>query len=198
VYVFHGPSHADVVAVDNFGGGLQLGEHLAAMGHRRVAFVGPETRMARERLAGLRTGLEPAGAGCSPDVAHLKCRHGGHETDLLDNLLAGETRPAVFRQRFTAIACYNDWFAVHAIGRLRQLGLRVPEDMSVTGFDDVIPSWYDGPKPTTCAVRIEELGAEAARLIYWRIEHPTAPRRTLTLEAELVEGESVETVNSNQ
>jgi len=197
VYVFHGPSHADVVAVDSFGGGLQLGEHLAAMGHRRVAFVGPETRMARERLAGLRTGLEPAGAGCSPDVAHLKCRHGGHETDLLDNLLAGETRPAVFRQRFTAIACYNDWFAMHAMRRLRELGVRVPDDVSVTGFDNVMPAGYAGPKLTTCAVPVEEIGAEAVRLLYWRLEHPGAVRRTLVLQTTWVEGATVAAANGS-
>jgi len=191
VYIFHGPPHADVVTVDNYGGGVRLGERLAARGHRRVAFAGPNTWVARERLAGVRTGLESAGGGCPPDLVQLKMGWGGEEPEIIDQLLAGETRPGALRKRFTAFVAYNDWFAVHAIRRLSELGLRVPEDISVTGFDNVMPHWYDGPKLTTCAMPIEELGAEAARFLYWRIEHPNATRRTLTLEAELVDGKTV-------
>jgi DNA-binding LacI/PurR family transcriptional regulator len=143
-------------------------------------------------------GLETAGGGCHPDLARMIPFTGGQSPEHVEGLLAGETRPEILHSRFTAIACYNDWFAIHAIKRLRELGLRVPDDISVTGFDHSTPDWYDGPKLTTCAIPIEELGAEAVRLLYWRIEHPNATRRTLTLEAELVEGESVGTVNSDQ
>ena len=191
VYLFHGPPHADVVGVDNFGGGLQLGAFLAARGHRRVAFVGPETRMARERLSGLRTALEIAGGGCPPETTQLRLNAGGQEPEIVDGLLAGETRPEAVRERFTAIAAYNDWFAVHIVKRLGEIGFRVPEDISVTGFDHMAHPWYDGPQLTTCSVPVEELGAEAARFVYWRIEHPNAVRRALTLEAELVAGATV-------
>ena len=47
----------------------------------------------------------------------------------------------------------------------------MPEDISVAGFDGVTHTWYDGPKLTTCAIPLEEIGAEAARMVYWRIEH---------------------------
>ena len=114
----------------------------------------------------------------------------------MELLLAGETSPDAIRRRFTAIACYNDWFAVHAIKYLNARGLRVPEDISVTGFDGVTPLWYDGPKLTTCAVPLEEIGAEAARFLDWRIEHPNAIRRTLMVETELAEGGSVGRVKS--
>jgi LacI family repressor for deo operon, udp, cdd, tsx, nupC, and nupG len=191
VHIFHGPPHADVVTADNFSGGIQLGEHLAAMGHRRVAFIGPETQVARERLAGLRTALDAVGGACPRDIAQLKRGRGGQGPEAVDQLLAGQTCAADLQQRFTAIVCYNDWFAMHAIQRLNELGLRVPEDVSVTGFDNAEPAGYDGPKLTTCAVPIEELGAEAARLLYWRIEHPNAVRRKLSLETELAEGGTV-------
>lgn len=199
VYLFQGPPHADRIAVDDFGGGLLLGEHLAALGHRHIAFIGPDTWMAHARLAGLRTGMENAcsaraqpfdRAQLTPVVILIPSR-GGQEPEFMDRLLAGETNPATIRRRFTAIACYNDWFAVHAIKHLKARGLRVPEDLSITGFDNVTPDWYDGPKLTTCAVPLEEIGAEAARFLYWRIEHPNAIRRTLMLETELVKGESV-------
>jgi LacI family transcriptional regulator len=190
VYVFSGPAEADIVTVNNFGGGMQLGEHLAAAGHRRVAFIGPDTLMARERLAGLRMGLEPAGGECPPDVVKLRRDCGGHEPVFVEELLAGQTRAEALRRRFTAIACYNDWFAVHAMRGLRERGLRVPEDFGLTGFDNVLPPGYDGPKLTTCSVPIEDLFAEAARFLYWRIEHPNTPRRTLMLDVAWVKGES--------
>lgn len=198
VYLFQGPPHADRVAVDDFGGGLLLGAHLAAMGHRQIAFIGPDTRIAHARLAGIRTGLENAcraraqlfdRAPLTP-VVILRAARGGQEPEFMELLLAGETNPDAIRRRFTAIACYNDWFAVHAIKYLTARGLRVPEDLSITGFDNVTPHWYDGPKLTTCAVPLEEIGAEAARFLYWRIEHPNATRRTLMLETELVKGET--------
>lgn len=147
--------------------------------------------MASERLAGLRTRIEKAGGTCPADAVALFGPCGGHEQAFVDLLLAGETRPDLVRRRFTAIVCYNDWIAVYAIKHLKERGLRVPEDISVTGFDDVQPAWYDGPKLTTCAVPLEEVGAESARFLYWCLEHPNAIRRTLVVETELVEGKTV-------
>jgi DNA-binding LacI/PurR family transcriptional regulator len=191
VYLFDGPGHVDVVTVDNYGGGVQLGAYLGEMGHRRVAFVGPETNLARERLAGLRTGLERSGGECPSDVVRMHLRSGGQGSGPVDDLLGGETRPEVIRERFTAIMFYNDFFAVHGINRLRELGVRVPEDVSVVGFDGVSNANRDTTKLCTCAIPLEELGAEATRFVYWRIEHPNAVRRTLVLGVDLVRGDTV-------
>lgn len=199
IFLFQGPSNADMVGVDDFGGGCLLGEHLAAMGHRRIAFLGPDSRMAQVRLAGIRAGLETAcPSNASPTdraaltpVIVLLAKQGGQDREVLDVLLAGETNPVAIRRRFTAIACYNDWFAVHAIKHLNERGIRVPEDLSITGFDNVVPAWYRGPTLTTCAMPLEEIGAEAVRFVYWRITHPNAVRRTLVIETALVKGESV-------
>ena len=77
---------------------------------------------------------------------------------------------------------------------LRKNGVRVPEDVSVVGFDNVRPDWYDGPALTTMTMPLEEIGAEAARLLYWRLAHPEAPPRRLVLSASLVEGSTVRAV----
>jgi len=191
VYLFDGPEHADVVTVDNYGGGVQLGAHLGEMGHRRVAFVGPETNLARERLAGLRTGLERSGGECLVDVVRMRPGCGGQGNGPVDDLLAGESRPEALRERFTAIMFYNDFFAVHGIKRLKELGLRVPEDISVVGFDGVNTANNGVQQLCTCAIPLEELGAEATRFVYWRIEHPNAVRRRLVLEVVLVSGDTV-------
>jgi DNA-binding LacI/PurR family transcriptional regulator len=90
--------------------------------------------------------------------------------------------------RITALMVYNDYFAAVAIRHLCERGVRVPEDLSVVGFDNVRPPGYDGPVLTTAALPLEELGAEAARLLYGRKAHPDAPPRKLVLNAPFVEG----------
>lgn len=192
VFFFHGPPQADVVTVANFDGGRLLGAHLAALGHRRVAYIGSRSTMSLERLSGLRTGLELAGGIVPPEWTDIPARVGGRElvARTLDQRgitqMAGDRGP----NGFTALACYNDYMAAAAIMHLRQNGVRVPEDVSVVGFDNVRPDWYDGPALTTVTMPLEDIGAEASRLLYWRLAHPDAPTRRLVLNTSLVEGAS--------
>jgi len=191
VYLFYAPPQADLVTVDNFGGGFELGRHLAAHGHRRVAFVGPTSRMAVERLAGLRAGLEGGGGGVPPELALLQRDAASGCASLADDLLANARRPSTTGRGLTAVMAYNDYVAAHLLERFIELGIRVPEQLSVVGFDGVAPDSYQGPPLCTCAIPLEDLGAEAVYLVYWRLLHPTAVRRRLVLEPRLVAGESV-------
>ena len=185
---------SDVATVDNLGGGRALGEHLGSRGHRRVAFLGPMTPLAEERLLGLQAGLKPHGGGV-PDKLVAREEHAFSAeavTRLLDRLVPRRgAKPAKVRERLTAIATYNDYFATMVIDQLVKRGLRVPDDISVTGFDAVPPTSYQGPPLTTAAIPLEALGLEAARLLYWRLDFPSAPRRTLVLDTELVPGKTV-------
>lgn len=192
VFLFSGPPQADVVAVANFDSGRLLGEHLAELGHRRVAYIGSRSSMSLERLAGLRTALELHKGTVPPELTSVPPRVGGRE-DVARRLdargmtqKAGDPGP----DGFTALMCYNDYMAAAAVMHLRKHGVRVPEDVSVVGFDDVRPDWYEGPALTTAAMPLEEIGAEAARFLYWRIAHPGAPRRRLLLAAPFVAGET--------
>lgn len=190
-FIFYGPPHADVVDADNFGGGHALGAHLARLGHRRAAYLGIRSRISLERLAGLRAGLGVDGGDCPPELI-LTCDNiHNNSVAMLDRLLAQTGfKPGSVQRPFTALMAYNDFAAARIVMRLRERGFRVPEDISVAGFDGSAPAWYDGPPLTTCAIPLEELGAEAARMTYWRLEHPNAIRRKLALETELIEGKS--------
>jgi len=191
VFVFHGPPHADVVDADNFMAGHQLGAHLAARGHRRVAFYGTLSLISNERLAGVRAGLEAKGGEIPPALTYRSHSPFGTASTFADDLLAKTGwRAGATNKPFTALVCYNDYLAARVVMRLRALGLRVPEDIGVAGFDGVNNAWYDGPPLTTCAIPLEDIGAEAARMVYWRIEHPDAPRRKVSLETEVREGET--------
>jgi len=200
VFIFFGPDDADVVTVESFEACQRLGAHLAELGHRRVAYIGPETAMSRKRLFGLRAGLEPAGGAVPPECVRIRPftmeapRTRALVEELLQTLKAGDPGS----HGFTALAAYNDYMAETAVLRLRACGVRVPEDVSVVGFDNTRPSpGYDGPALTAAAMPIEDIGAEAVRLLYWRIAHPSAPRRRLALAAPLVIGNSTQ-LSTNQ
>jgi LacI family transcriptional regulator len=141
------------VGVDNTAGIAAMVEALAGLGHRRIAFLaGPSSLfVARERLAGYRQGLGRAGlpfddalvVRTSFDVAG-----GALGVDLLREAGA----------RFTAIACANDLLALGALQRLAALGVRVPGDVSVAGFDDISTAALTAPSLSTVRLPLRELG----------------------------------------
>jgi LacI family transcriptional regulator len=196
VFIFTGPEGADVVTVEDFDASMKLGAHLASLGHRRVAYIGFKTNMSLKRLYGLRAGLNMAG-GSVPDDCTFLMHQGGlaefcaRADRFLEAARSGDPGP----NGVTALMVYNDYFATVVIRRLRERGVRVPEDISVVGFDNVRPPGYDGPPLTTAAMPLEELGAEAARMLYWRLAHPDAPPRKLVLNTPLVEGATTRRVD---
>lgn len=185
-------SGADVVTVNNRAAMRDLGRHLARQGHRRFAFIGPDTALGRQRLAGLRQAAAEFG-GTLPDDCVVFCSHtvAFEQGGVLAAGLAERAAALPSRDRFTALAAYNDIMAAAAIRGLTAKGLRVPQDVSVVGFDGTVPH---NPPLTTVALPLEELGVEAARLIAWRLEHPDAPRRKRVLRTTLVEGQTTQRV----
>ena len=118
-------------------------EHLLGLGHRRIAHIGaPSAQAARLRHAGVTDALRAAGL----DPASLLLAEGDEHVEggarAAELLLAERPQP-------TAIVCYNDLTAVGALRAVRRAGLRVPEDVSLTGFDDIeLAAWTDPPLTT--------------------------------------------------
>jgi DNA-binding LacI/PurR family transcriptional regulator len=195
VFMFSGPKEADVIAIDDFDAGRTLAEHLCDPrngGHTRFAYIGSQTAISMRRLAGAMTYLQHDRI-VMPQACICLERDVGSRVSaelLCDQLLAGARPGDSGPHGFTALIVYNDYMAAAVIMHLRQRGIRVPEDVSVAGFDNLRPAWYNGPAITTMAVPLEDIGAEAARLLYWRLAHPGAPPRRLTLNATLVARES--------
>jgi LacI family transcriptional regulator len=101
---------------------------------------------------------------------------------------------AVFRlpkeQRPTAVACMNDYLAVSLSERLKVLGLSVPADVAITGFDNIVPALPNGSGLTTVAQPYEEIGTAAVDLLMRRIKDPRAASRSFQLPAQLIVRES--------
>ncbi|GAA1728496.1 LacI family DNA-binding transcriptional regulator [Isoptericola hypogeus] len=177
-----GPEGTPTVDTDNAGGARQAVEHLIGLGHRRIAHLGgrPDLESARLRELGYRQALEAAGIPVDPALVRV----GGYRPDLADapthELLdpAGGERP-------TAVFAANDLSAIHVMEVAAQLGLRVPQDLSVVGFDNVPESWGSAPPLTTVAQPMHRMGAEALRLVLGLLDGTTSERH-LRLPTRLV------------
>ena len=189
VSVFYEVSGVDLVTVDNFGGARSVGRHLCALGHKRIAFIGPDTDLARDRLAGLRAAAQEAGAEVPDALVRIRkyVASEGPTRELLESFFCSQPSPLPF----TAIVAYNDYMAELTLQFLTKKGFRVPEDVSVAGFDGVVPSMYhERRRITSAAIPLEDVGAAAVRLLEWRLRSPDAPRQKVLIETTLVEGDT--------
>lgn len=159
----HALGDADV-GVDNEAGMTSMIGALVELGHRDIAFLaGPSSLfVARARLAGYRRGLDAAGIPFDERlVIHTSFDRDGGALGI-DTLLGG---PA----RFTAVACANDPLAMGALARLAELGIEVPGQVSVAGFDDVPVASITSPSLSTVRLPLREMGrrgfSEAARVL---------------------------------
>jgi LacI family transcriptional regulator len=157
------------VGVDNAAGIAAMVAALVELGHRRIAFLaGPSSLfVARERLAGYRQGLERAGL---PYDERLVVRT-AFDVDggaLGVDVLRGGGAP------FTAISCANDLLALGALQRLAALGVDVPGDVSVAGFDDISTAALTAPSLSTVRLPLRELGRRGFEHAN-RVLHDDAP-----------------------
>ena len=148
------------VMLDNRAAARRMTEHLIELGHRRIAMVkGPQrSPLTRDRLAGYQDALTAAGIAfdeqlLSPGNFSLQSGHKAAAT-----LLALPQPP-------TAIFCENDEMAIGVVQCIKQSGLRIPQDISVAGFDDISFAAYCDPPLSTIAQPAEEFGSTAVNLL---------------------------------
>jgi DNA-binding LacI/PurR family transcriptional regulator len=167
------------VDVDNEAGARTAVNHLLSLGHRRVACVVFELSYvaAQERLAGYRSAMRAAGVEPDPRLI------------VETGYRAGDTRMAVAellsREDFTAVFAAADMTAAGVLGALRAARRRVPEDVSLVGFDDIPLAQHLDPPLTTIRVPAVQVGQAVGRALLDRLAGRDGPRRTL-LPVELM------------
>ena len=172
----------NVVSVDNVAASQQAVSYLIEQGHERIVhFAGPEyTRHSGDRQLGFEKAFSQSSLRFSEDsVVPCGSRfEDGFETALEFFRDASTDRPS-------AVFCFNDLVALGVLRALSDLGIRVPEDVSVVGFDDV-PMASQTLRPlTTVRVPQREMGAQAARIILDQVDGPQPDPVTVVLEAPL-------------
>ncbi len=172
----------DSVIIQNFRGARDMVGHLISLGHRRIAIIKGALGNydAAERLRGYHAALREA--DFMPDGS-LECdggftEAGGYAATM--ELLAVKPCP-------TAIFAANDSMAIGALSALRDLGVRVPENMAVAGFDDIPLARYMDPPLSSVRVPISDLGARAVGMLLHGITHKNEhTRRRERVSTELV------------
>lgn len=175
------------VVADNHAGGMMAGKALIELGHRRIAFVGDLiATTVRDRLTGLRDAMGDAGLSFDrtlvADLLEEKDRLGdwsGRIDECVRQLMGREDRP-------TAIFCSCDAVARTAYRTLAAMGLRVPGDVSVIGFDDDPLAEWLTPGLSTVRQPFMAMGQAAMELLTLQMTHPNSPVEHRSLPVELV------------
>jgi LacI family transcriptional regulator len=183
ITIDHHHEHAEFpsIAADNYGGARSAMQHLAALGHRRIAFITGEEKLgsAQDRhrayddaVAILRLEQDPSLVLQGDHTAR-----GGREA--AQKLMAMRNRP-------TAVFASNDLSAIGAMSTLLAAGIRVPEDISIVGFDDLPAASQVHPALTSVRQPIAEMGRAAVNTLLAVIAGLEVAARQVTLPTELV------------
>jgi LacI family transcriptional regulator, repressor for deo operon, udp, cdd, tsx, nupC, and nupG len=169
------------VRIDNVGAAEMMVDHLLSLGHRRIGVISglKENPHSQDRLDGYKRSLAKAGIPFDEKLIA--------EGDF--TMWSGLNAAHYFckmSQRPTAIFCMNDEMAIGGIQTLKSYGISVPDDMSVTGFDDIPYARYWDPALTTIAQPAKEIGKTAIDTLLQLIEGKTLSQREFILPYEFV------------
>ncbi|HHW15160.1 MAG TPA: LacI family transcriptional regulator [Firmicutes bacterium] len=176
----------DAVVTDNLKGGMTAAHHLVGLGHTRIGCItGPlSAEPAASRLNGFRQVLEPQGLFRSEYVVEGDFRQSGGYLGMKRLLELPEPPTAVF-------AC-NDMMALGAMAALDEAGRRVPQDVALVGYDDILVASLTRPQLTTVAQPKYEMGWMAMEVLLKRIaQTPDAPQRVVLQPRLVVRGSTV-------
>jgi LacI family xylobiose transport system transcriptional regulator len=169
------------IGAANWMGGFLATQHLIELGHTAIAAVGGPTRMmaAMARLSGYRAAL--AGAGLTEHAGYARPGDFSQESGFTAGLelLHRDDRP-------TGVFTSNDLQALGVYEAAASLGFRVPDDLSVVGFDDLAMAKWTGPPLTTIRQPLNEMAQEAARLVLRLVDEPQLASTRLELATRLV------------
>ena len=171
----------DFIRSDNFTGGFLAARHLIEQGHRRIAVCSHEmphqSLSIADRIAGYRFALKKYGVPFREDSLHFA--YGVGIEAMTESLLRQDEMP-------TALFCLNDIIAMHTYNALVNRGIRIPEQMSIIGFDNLSITADHVPSLSTIGQDFYGMGYRAAKVIYHRIQAQKQPFFDCALPVELI------------
>lgn len=196
---YHTKDGTDYVAIDREIGTYQATKHLISLGHKRIAYLAPPWGMSPDhpKLVGITKALKEGGL---PDPILLTSENHTRFAGRLAVQTFNELTP-----KPTAIICYNDLVAIGAYRGLRDLGLRIPDDVALIGFDGIEEGEYIDPPLTTIAVPVENLSQLAVQLLLDRMSRKVTEQQRRTISPQLLvrgscgaKAKAFNTTNQNQ
>jgi DNA-binding LacI/PurR family transcriptional regulator len=179
------------VIIDNFSAEVESVDYLCSLGHEHIGFMTglEDSDVGKNRYEGYKSGLHKHGIVADETLVFRGNYTFGSGVSAVEYFLSLEQRP-------TAIICANDSMALGAISSLQKAGLKVPDDISIIGFDDIHLASQVTPKLTTVTVPVDEVAARAFDMLECLIEGRKLDNRHVALEAHLVTRESTATAAS--
>lgn len=173
--------HAPYVGIDNRQGVHDAVEYLIRIGHRNLAFVSGvlDSPVGHDRLEGFRSALEEAGIAFSRKLVFDGDYNFRSGQEAVKRFLGWKNPP-------TGIVCANDSMAFGVIEGARRAGCRIPEDLSVIGFDDIEFAAQSNPPLTTVKAPLEEIVGHAVRLLLQCLQEGVMPEGDTLFPARLV------------
>lgn len=180
--------------VDNIGGAQQAVEYLIAQGHRRIAHIcgNPNKKVTMDRLNGYVGTMRAHGLEVQGNYIQHTSSDYGSGYDCMKRLLSSPETPS-------AVFCSDDAIASYAIRAILDSGLRIPQDISVIGFDHqaILPDCYRGPAITTVEQPLYTIGLESVHLLSRRLSDPTVQKPvTKVYNTKLIIQETVGTCST--
>nr|WP_251048029.1 substrate-binding domain-containing protein [Planococcus sp. ISL-109] len=177
------------VSIDNAKASKEIAAYLLAKNHRAIAIIAgtAETHVNKERIKGVEQALHAYGMELD-DVDVLDAGFSEDKAYALAKAYLQEHQP-------TAFLCFSDLMAIGVMKAIKEAGLQIPEDISITGFDDLVFSSYTQPALTTIRQDFVEIGRTAAQLLQDIKEHKNK-QQDVWVEHQLIERDSVKTLAS--
>jgi DNA-binding LacI/PurR family transcriptional regulator len=170
----------NTVSVDDYRGGFQATSYLLSLGHKHIGIIAEDLSRSYHRVQGYKEAVIRAGADLNE--SNIICTMATIENgkSAARQLLEGkEDRP-------TAIFACNDLLAIGVIEEARKLGINVPEELSVVGFDNTILAEIVNPALTSVAQPIKEMASQAMTILFEEIENGETPKQRILMLPELV------------
>lgn len=182
----------DTVFVNNTDAIARLCNHLIGLGHTRLQFVGDVrfSRSFQDRWIGYRKVLEQNDLEAPKPIDPMLTLDGVDSGEFAGEFEKWLTKMKEKGQLPTALVCANDSIAFGVISALRKHGIRVPEDISVTGFDNIDAADRSQPALTTVHVPKEAMGERAVKKLLGRIRYPELPVEKILVSADIVHRDS--------
>jgi DNA-binding LacI/PurR family transcriptional regulator len=172
----------DRIVTENYGGVYNTITRLYQWGHRKIMFIrGPDGHPSFEER---RRGYQDAMKNLKLEIQEIFCQ--SLEGHLVDCLLTDLFDSHHAKPEITALVAYNDGAAIEAHHTLLNLGIRLPEDIALVGFDDLEAGRVLQPGLTTCHVEREMLGKMGVERLLERINNPTGPTVSLMLDTSFI------------
>lgn len=186
------------VTVDNRKAVRLAIEHLVKLGHKRIAYFKghPGSADTEFRWDGIRKTARELGIEVRPELTiQLLGGPSGEEPSTPDEGYAYGQKLLDRKKRFTALVAFNDMSAIGAVRAFQDHGLRVPQDVSVVGFDDIQAASFQNPRLTTVRQPMRRMGEIAAITLLKRITNPDEHQKNVKLQPELIVRESTARVS---